>query len=117
MDLGSKLQIKAGQSVAVINLPDGVELGLSDRPAAEAEDADAVIGFATRRADLAALEPVLQAGRDDRLAWIAWPKSGKLGTDLNRDLLAEAVAERGVQPVRSISVDGVWSALRFRPLG
>ena len=39
----------------------------------------------------------------------------KLGTDLNRDLLSAALAGEGVQPVRQIAIDEVWSALRFRP--
>lgn len=49
------------------------------------------------------------------IAWAAYPKAGQLGTDLNRDLLSEALEERGVQPVRQIALDEVWSALRFRP--
>jgi len=40
---------------------------------------------------------------------------GKPGTDLNRDRLAAALADRGVQPVRQVSIDDTWSALRFRP--
>jgi hypothetical protein len=42
-------------------------------------------------------------------------KPGQLGTDLNRDSLAALLAEGGVQPVRQIAIDAVWSALRFRP--
>ena len=40
----------------------------------------------------------------------------QLGTDLNRDALAALVEASGARPVRSVSIDGVWSALRFRPL-
>jgi hypothetical protein len=46
--------------------------------------------------------------------WIAYPKAGKLGTDLSRDILAALTAE-GIQPVRQVTVDETWSALRFRP--
>ncbi|MFE2102127.1 MULTISPECIES: hypothetical protein [unclassified Streptomyces] len=46
---------------------------------------------------------------------MAYPKGGKLGTDLNRDTLAAALSERGVRPVRQIAIDDIWSALRFRP--
>jgi hypothetical protein len=35
---------------------------------------------------------------------------------LNRDILAALAQSRGIQPVRSVSINGVWSALRFRPL-
>jgi hypothetical protein len=59
--------------------------------------------------------PALEAARDDRLAWVAYPKGQQLGTDLNRDRLAVTARERGVRPVRQISIDEVWSALRFRP--
>ena len=44
------------------------------------------------------------------------PEGRQLGTDLNRDVLAALLEARGVQPVRSVSIDSVWSALRFRPL-
>jgi hypothetical protein len=46
---------------------------------------------------------------------VAYPKSGQLGTDLNRNSLASLLAESDVQPVRQIAIDDVWSALRFRP--
>ncbi len=60
-------------------------------------------------------QPALEAARRDKLAWIAYPKARKLGTDLNRDVLSESVASEGVQPVRQVAIDDVWSALRFRP--
>lgn len=82
----------------------------------QAAEAGAVIAFAHMAADLdGAAGPAVDAARQDRLAWIAYPKGGRLGTDLNRDSLARACTERGVQPVRQISIDDVWSALRFRP--
>ena len=81
-----------------------------------ADEAGAVIAFARTMADLgSAASPAIDAARQDRLAWIAYPKGGQLGTDLNRDSLAAACTELGVRPVRQISIDGVWSALRFRP--
>lgn len=40
--------------------------------------------------------------------------AGKLGTDLSRDLVAELVKALGVQPVRQVALDDVWSALRLR---
>lgn len=74
-----------------------------------------MIGFAARRDDLDHLDPVIAAARADRLAWISYPKAGKLGTDLNRDRLARAMTAQGIQPVRQVSIDDTWSALRFRP--
>jgi hypothetical protein len=58
---------------------------------------------------------VVGAAREDRLAWIAYPKAKKLGTDLNRDILAREMTALGTDPVRQVSLDETWSALRFRP--
>jgi len=77
--------------------------------------ASAVIGFAVHRDDLDQLGPVIGAARADRLAWIGCSKGGKLGTDLNRDRLGQALACEGIRPVRPVSVDDTWSALRFHP--
>ena len=112
--MSSKLRIKPGQSVAVLNAPAG--LILPGMPAAAAAgDADVVIAFVARRDDLPSAEQAIAAARADRLAWISYPKGGQLGTDLNRDRLAAALSPHGVQPVRQVSIDDTWSALRFRP--
>lgn len=118
MELTAKLQIKPGTQVSVVAAPaDGPDVsGLGPR-ASEPAEAGAVIAFVRLRADLATIAtPAIDAARDDRLAWVAYPKAGKLGTDINRDSLAAAVAELGVQPVRQIAIDDVWSALRLRPV-
>jgi hypothetical protein len=117
VDLAAKLQIKPGTEVAVVGRsadgPDLAELGPS---AGDPAAAGAVVAFARMRADLTGTAgPAIEAALQDRLAWIAYPKAGQLGTDINRDSLASAVAELGVRPVRQVSLDDVWSALRFRP--
>jgi hypothetical protein len=111
VDLAGKLQIKPGQSVALVNPPPGLVLP-SVVAAAAAADADAVVAFVARQEDL---DSAVAAARADRLAWIGYPKGGRLGTDLNRDRLAAALAVHGVQPGRQVSIDDTWSALRFRP--
>jgi hypothetical protein len=110
-----KLQIKPGQSVVVLGKPDDVHLEAGS--GADPASADAVLAFVTTSADLPGphAQAALAAARRDALAWVAYPKGGKLGTDLNRDTLAAALSERGVRPVRQIAVDDTWSALRFRP--
>jgi hypothetical protein len=117
MDLTAKLQIKPGQTVAAVGAPDGVPpLADGANPAAEPGAADAVVAFVRNRAELDTVAgAAIAAARLDRLAWIAYPKAGKLGTDLNRDILASLLAGRGVQPVRQVAIDETWSALRFRP--
>lgn len=120
MSTASKLQIKSDHRVVVLDKPDDVHLDLmSSDSTDEAAAADAVLAFVTTEADLEsdAMEAVLGAGRRDALAWVAYPKGGQRGTDLNRDILAALLSERGVRAVRQISIDDTWSALRFRPAG
>jgi hypothetical protein len=118
MNLAGKLQLKPGQSVSIVNEPAGVALDLGEEhPAADGSgEADAVIVFCVNRAELDGLRDryVPPAARD-ALTWVAYPKAGKLGTDLNRDVLAEIVMREDVRPVRQVALDDVWSALRLRP--
>jgi hypothetical protein len=58
---------------------------------------------------------VLAAAREDRIAWIAYPKAGQLGTDLNRDILWKHLLAQSILGIRQIALDEVWSAMRFRP--
>ena len=116
MDVTAKLQIKPGQLVAVLAADGEVPPVAAGNPTAEPVAADAVVAFARNRAELDSVAgPAIEAAGLDKLAWIAYPKGGQLGTDLNRDILAALVTARGAQPVRQVAIDGTWSALRFRP--
>jgi hypothetical protein len=116
MDLAAKLQIKPGTTVATIAAPDGGPDLSGVGPAAVPAEAGAVIAFARDKDELAAVAAgAVEAARQDRLAWVAYPKAGQLGTDLNRDSLAAALSGQGIRPVRQVALDDVWSALRFRP--
>jgi hypothetical protein len=117
-----KMQIPAASTVVVLGLPADVDLEIpSDclvvSDPSDAAGAAAVVSFVVRADDLDDVAgPAIAAGRDDRIAWVAYPKARQLGTDLNRDVVAGLVEARGARPVRSVSINGVWSALRFRPL-
>ena len=76
-----------------------------------------VIVFVKRRAGLAAkVAPAVDAAKRDLLSWIAYPKGGQQQTDLNRDILREQLLRLGVEGVRLVALDDVWSAMRFRPV-
>jgi len=109
----SKLQIKPGQSVAVLNLPHGLVLPV--QMATPTDDAEMFVGFVVSRDDLGTMEKELAVARADQLAWIAYLKGGKLGTDLNRDALVSAASAHDLRPERKVSIDATWSASRFRP--
>ena len=119
MDLAAKLQLKAGHRLTCVRLPDSVASALTgftgDGDGDGTPDA-ALLAFVADRSSLEAhrAQIVASAGAD-RLTWVAYPKAGQLGTDLHRDSLAEFLTASGLQPVRQIAIDPVWSALRFRP--
>lgn len=113
MGVAKKLQIKDGVRSCVLNAPKGFKL---DALTTKDPKAGAVIVFVTNMEELdSRVGPAVEAARADRLAWVAYPKGGKLGTDLNRDVLWKAMLKRKVKPVRQVSLDETWSALRFRP--
>ena len=115
MELADKLQIKPETTISVLAAPEhGPDLSGVGQPARNPAEAEAVIAFVQCSADLAE-SPAVEAARLDKLTWIAYPKAGQLGTDLNRDSLAKAVHDLGIRPVRQVSLDDVWSALRMRP--
>jgi hypothetical protein len=117
MELAAKLQLGPGQSLAIVNAPGNATLELADHPIADRpDDADALLVYATNRAELEGqLDALVPHAARDELTWIAYPKAGQLGTDLNRDVLAEFVQTHEVRPVRQVALDDVWSALRIRP--
>ena len=112
-ELAKKLNLKSGMTVRVIGQPADVELpGLT---LTTADDADGIIVFVKELAEVEAVcEPVVEAAKADRIAWMVYPKAGQLGTDLNRDILWRHMQPKGVQGVRQIAIDEVWSAMRFR---
>ena len=97
----------------LVDAPKGFDLGTA---LSKVEAGAAVLVFAANaRALKANAKPAIQAAREDRLSWIAYPKAGQLETDLDRDTLVQLMKPFGVDSVRLVSIDDVWSATRFRP--
>jgi len=113
MDLPKKLQIPAGTSVLLVNSPPGFNLG---GHVSKKGSGAAVLVFAANSEQLVTNgKPAIDAAKEDRISWIAYPKAGQMGTDLNRDKLFELMRPYGIEGVRLVSIDEVWSAMRFRP--
>lgn len=115
-ELERKLQIRRGQSVAVLKPPVESKLRLMAAGRADPDRADVVIGFALRSVDLARLKPAYTAARAGRLAWIGYPKPGTPGADLRREWLLRALRQYGIAAVQDVSIDGAWSALQLGPI-
>ena len=114
-ELEQKLQIERGQSVAVVNAPPESRLRLLSTAGSNPDQADVVIGFAVRPADLAWLRSVYVAARAGRLAWVIYPNPGQPGIDLRRDWLVRALRQHGVEAVQDVSINRTWSALWLHP--
>jgi hypothetical protein len=123
-DLSKKLAMRPGaQVLRLVNAPAGFVQLLGELPegvtlSTEAQGkADGVLLFMHNSAELHALSSAALAGvRRDGLIWLVFPKkSAKTTSDLSRDVVWELMKGSGLRPVTNISIDEVWSALRFRP--
>ncbi len=121
-----KLGIKPKQRVLILNAPEGyteqigtllpvdVELVAF---LASAANSDVVLQFVRNKAEVEQNTPLaIQMVKPGGLLWISYPKqSAKVPTDINRDILWKIFPDSEWRPVTQISIDEVWSALRFRP--
>jgi len=116
MELTKKLQIPPDVPIFLINAPENFQLG-DGKISKKFDPTAAVLLFAETSKTLAnsSSKPAITAAQADRLSWIAYPKAGQLHTDLNRDKLVAALAPHNIEGVRLVSIDEVWSAMRFRP--
>jgi hypothetical protein len=112
MSLAKKLNVRAGMTVRVVGKPG--TLDLDDVPTTRSPNAESVVVFVTTIDELREREAGIVAAARDRLTWVAYPKAGQLATDLNRDILSKHLQARGLDGVRQVALDSVWSAIRFR---
>jgi hypothetical protein len=128
-DIFRKLMMKPGYRVALLHTPEsypksqddlaeGVhvtdESGLTKEPT---HSFDLVHLFVSSVQELGERAPqALAAVKPAGFLWISYPKkSGKIKTDIHRDVGWDAVREAGFEGVSLISIDETWSAMRFRP--
>ena len=121
--LVKKLRIQSGQRILILNPPQGYfeELGrlpldvdLAERPEGTF---DFIQLFVKQRAELEGQLPIIeQSIKYDALLWICYPKqSSKVNSDLNRDIIWGMVSKTGLEGVTLVSLNAIWSAMRFRP--
>jgi hypothetical protein len=118
-----KLRIKRGDRAAILNAPAEYLQLIGDlSPDAKIETVvapslDFVQLFVKTSQELDNQVPsILNALKKGGLFWICYPKGGsKIKTDLNRDILWATMGKFSMAGVSLISIDNVWSAMRFRP--
>ncbi len=121
-----KLGIKPKHRVNILNAPEGfseqigtllpedVELLTTPTPVG---NFDVVLQFVRNKAEVEEDTPeAIQQIKPGGLFWVSYPKqSSKVPTDINRDILWKIFPNSEWRPVTQISIDEIWSALRFRP--
>ena len=121
-----KLGIKAKQRLIILNAPErfteqignmlpvDIELVTSQAPDGKF---DVVLQFVHNKAEVEKDTPIaIEMVKPDGRLWVSYPKqSSKIPTDINRDILWKIFPNNEWRPVTQISIDEIWSALRFRP--
>ena len=121
-----KLGIKPKQRLLILSAPEGFSERIGTLFSADIEllttptpsgNFDVVLQFVRNKAEVEedtpkAIGMVKPGGR----LWLSYPKqSSKVPTDVNRDILWKIFPDSEWRPVTQISIDEIWSALRFRP--
>jgi hypothetical protein len=122
VELISKLQIKAGAKLWLINVPEEIAEALTAGAEVETvkpgEPCTGVIAFAANPAEVKSFtKQALAALPPDGLLWFAYPKgSAGKAAGISRDHGWEALEAMDWRPVRSVSIDDEWTGMRFRPV-
>ena len=120
--LPRKLGIKPGHRVLLLGAPEGFAEGtLGELPdgvrvgTRASGDADVIVAFHTRRAELERRLPQLRALMEPNAGlWIAWPKRASgLDTDITEDTLREIALPTGLVDNKVCAIDATWSGLRL----
>jgi hypothetical protein len=115
--VAQKLNLKPGEKLWLFNIPENIRPLLSDAQAnlVTSGPADVILCFLKKQQELSRHLVALKAALapTGRL-WIVYPKAGKLGTDLNRDIIWKQAGPVGLQAVAMIAIDETWSALRLK---
>jgi hypothetical protein len=117
--LASKLGIKEGSVLALVDAPDGISGTLGPLPdAVELRRGargrrDLTVWFVTSRAVLERRWDSVTRLIDSGL-WIAWPKrSSGVETDVTEDVVRDVVLPRGWVDHKVCAIDETWSGLRL----
>lgn len=118
-----KLQLKDEKNLLIQGLPSSIEKQFAKlsfaknlTPLLKSRKIDFALVFAVSQHQLKGiLKEVIPAMQPEAKLWVAYPKlTSKIASDLSRDVSWECVTQFGFESVRSIALDNVWTAIRFK---
>ncbi|GGJ39890.1 hypothetical protein [Deinococcus roseus] len=107
-----KMRLKPGHQIQVFGNPsprpeEWIEANTTEKP-------DAVLVYLHNQSELDGLLDAIKAATSSKtLLWLLYPKGNKT---FNRDTLYTHLKPLGLEGIGMVSVDRVWSAMRFKVL-
>ncbi|HSX09946.1 MAG TPA: hypothetical protein VLF93_07355 [Candidatus Saccharimonadales bacterium] len=78
---------------------------------------DFILAFYTQKKELQQeINKIKHSLETNGILWIGYPKGKALETDLNRDILHSLLRENNLDGVSIISLNDIWSVMRFKLL-
>ena len=123
LSLLEKLQLKDEKNILIQGLPSTVEkqfvkiaFAKNVTPLLKARKIDFALVFAISHKQLKdILTDVVPALHDDAKLWVAYPMAAsKIVSDLTRECNWACIAHFGYEEVRLITLDSIWTAMRFK---
>ena len=120
-----KLQLEEEKNLLIQGLPSSVEKQFAKlsynknlTPLLKTRKIDFALIFAINQLQLNnILKEVFSALHPESKLWIAYPKTtSKIVSDLNRDASWEILSKNDYEAVRQVTLDHVWTAMRFKKL-
>ena len=123
LSLLEKLQLKDEKNILIQGLPSTVEkqfvkitFAKNVTPLLKARKIDFALVFAISHKQLKdILTDLVPALHDEAKLWVAYPKAAsKIVSDLTRECNWACIAHFGYEEVRLITLDSIWTAMRFK---
>lgn len=116
--VSQKMGIKPGVRAFLVNAPEvaqqAIELPELEIGEKLEGDFDYIHLFLITRAEMDETFPRLKAHlRPGGMLWVSWPKGKKMGSDLTLPKVIEIGYNHGLVESTCLSVDAIWSALKF----